>query len=47
MSKKTKNPRIIKKKCPYCGHDKAFVSRSDLGLGAYVYKCSKCKRYLK
>ena len=42
-----KDPRIIKKRCSFCGHDKAWVSRSDTGRGAYITKCSRCGKTTK
>lgn len=37
--------RIVKKNCPFCGYDKAFEKRSFNSL--YLFKCSRCKRFLK
>lgn len=42
--KKEKNPRIIQKKCPKCGHHQIWGSRGI--LGTYFEKCSKCT-YIK
>jgi len=45
--KKVKHPRITKKRCPYCGHDKMWGQRSETGQGSYRFKCSRCGYQIK